>query len=350
MVQWTADKAAIGLLVLAVAGWYIASRAAAEALARGRRSPGRQALGHWLVCVPLPIAAIVASRPEIAVGAIFASSVACLTLALGIITIAAPQTQPTLPRRTWLFILPASLIALLIGFSGGLRWIHALILVLEGFALLHLWNDPSPPVPLPPAEPPSVTPSAHARITPALLLSAALLAGIVAAWAGVSAAGDLSAHLGLPSAGLATALMIGPALVLSFIGWGSQEATQGHYDQAVDALLGFVLLNLCALLPLTTALYLTRPHWQPPIYSFAAHGFSARSAPTTAPATDPADKPPQAMPYPMAVWRVDTVLLVAVGLLLVPVSLGRWTLGRLEGYALLLTYLIYMILTAAMAR
>jgi ATP-dependent DNA helicase RecG len=34
--------------------------------------------------------------------------------------------------------------------------------------------------------------------------------------------------------------------------------------------------------------------------------------------------PPKNFPYPLAVWRVDTVVLIALGMLLVPVGMGRW--------------------------
>jgi Ca2+/Na+ antiporter len=52
--------------------------------------------------------------------------------------------------------------------------------------------------------------------------------------------------------------------------------------------------------------------------------------------------------YPMAVWRVDTVVLILLALLLLPVGMGRWTLGRREGAGLIIGYAAYLVLTAMM--
>ena len=55
------------------------------------------------------------------------------------------------------------------------------------------------------------------------------------------------------------------------------------------------------------------------------------------------------MPFPLAVWRVDTVLLIVLGLMLVPVSLGRWTLRKVEGLVLTCLYAAYLIMSTAIA-
>jgi Ca2+/Na+ antiporter len=352
-----ADKAALILLGIAVVGWYAASRAASESLGAGKNAPGRRAFAFWLPVALTSLAAVIIGRAEIAIGVIFSTSVAAMTLVLGIVTISARHTLATMPRRAWSFVLPAALLTLLIGLSGGIRWIHIAILVLEGLALYSLWND------TPMAQVASVDPThppSHAAFAPthrsskswqiALLIFAIVAAG-VSAWAGVTAAVDLSNNMNLPSAGLVAALFLGPGLVLAMIGSGSAAAHEGHFDQAVASQVGFVLLNLCALLPLTAALWLTRPTWYPPREAIAA----AATTPPSSQAVDPttnASSPdaPDAMPYPMAVWRVDTVLLVAAGMLLLPVALGRWSLGNLEGFAMLVGYLIYMAMTAYMAR
>jgi hypothetical protein len=304
----------------------------------------------------LTIGAIFIGRPEIAVGVIFASSVAALTLVLGIVTIAARHTHPTSARRLWAFVLPVALISLLIGFSGGFRWMHVPLLLLEGLALLLVWNDP----PLArvawdasahekdPQTSKGGAPSSGARVG---LILFALIAGGVSAWAGLIAAVDLSNRLELPGAGLVSALMLSPALVLAMIGNGSQLSGAGHYDEAASSQVGFVLLNLCLLLPLATVLWLTRPQWHPPLH--------ALFAPTTQPTTDPAttraieslsSDAPRTLSYPMAVWRVDTVMLIALGLLLLPMALGRWSIGMSEGFGLIVSYTIYMVLTAWLAR
>ena len=50
----------------------------------------------------------------------------------------------------------------------------------------------------------------------------------------------------------------------------------------------------------------------------------------------------------LAVWRVDTALLIVFGLLLIPVSLGRLTLRKAEGLALAILYAVYLVISTAM--
>jgi hypothetical protein len=348
------EKAALMMLGIAAAGWYVSSRSAVQALAGEGAAPGRRALGYWVPTAIVALGAILVGRPEAAIGVIFAASVASLTLVLGILTIAARHTHAKGSRRMWGFILPVALIALLIGFSGGIRWIHVPVLLLQGVALVAAWNDPSMPRL-------TENPSHHAGSTEpdrftggrAALLVFSILAGGVAAWAGLLAARDLSNQLELPGTGLVAALMLSPALVLAMIGMGSVLAAEGRYDEAATAQVGYVLLNLCLLLPLGTTLWLTRPHWHPPMQTLVS--------PSTSPSTEPATMstasleaaapdPQRWLLYPMGVWRVDTVILIALGLLLLPVALGRWSLGMAEGYGLIVGYTVYMVLTAWMAR
>jgi hypothetical protein len=257
-----------------------------------------------------------------------------------------PPDAPLLPPRIWNFILPVALIALLIGFSGSVGWMAVVILLVEGVALRWL------------RIPKSSTPQ-QLNFERWLQLILAILAAVVAGWAGVRASRDISNTLGQPGCGLVTALMVAPALVLSMIGSGSALAHHGQFDQAVTIQISFVLLNLCALLPLAASLWLTGPYWRPPLQSAAAIFFTPSAAPpTTAPATTTtSDSTPEKtaaaptnLPYPMAAWRVDAVLLVAVGLLLLPVTLGRWSLGMGEGFALMFAYAFYMLLTTVMAH
>jgi Ca2+/Na+ antiporter len=47
----------------------------------------------------------------------------------------------------------------------------------------------------------------------------------------------------------------------------------------------------------------------------------------------------------MRLWRVDSVALLILSILLLPVSVGRWTLTRIEGMALVGLYVAYLIAT-----
>ena len=82
------DNAAVLLLAGAAAGWYAASHAAAEALSGGRLALRRRALGQWLPIATMALVATLAQQTDIAVALLFASSVAALSLVLGIVTIA----------------------------------------------------------------------------------------------------------------------------------------------------------------------------------------------------------------------------------------------------------------------
>ncbi|HMB96481.1 MAG TPA: hypothetical protein VKK61_10620 [Tepidisphaeraceae bacterium] len=330
MSQWSSDKAGILLLVIAAVGWYIASRATADALSAGKSSPGKTAIGCWIPTFVVVIAAIVLGRSEVVTSIIFGASVAALTIVLGVVTIAAGETQQTSPRRMWGFILPAALICLMIGFTSAISWFDACVLFLEGLALASLWNDQAEKIP-------------PSRLSPgrSIQLIIAIAAAVVATLAGLRGVWDVSGGLGIGD-GLVTQVLLGPLLVLPMIGMGCAAASEGRYDQAVSTLVGYVLLNLCALLPLAALLWFARPYW--------TAVFVTTNAPTTLPATMPAGIISNPLPYPMGIWRVDTVCLAAIGLLLLPVALGRWTLGRAEAVGLMFAYVIYMFLSALLAR
>src|SRR5262245_88248 len=132
-------------LLAAAVGWYVASRAAVHALAGHSPAPLRRAVGH---CIPVGIVAIIAlirNEPQIAIGVIFRSSVACLSLVLGVVTLTAPPDTITVEaRRKWLFILPATMLVFLAGYKGQFTWTHAAALAIEGVVILLLWGEKSP--------------------------------------------------------------------------------------------------------------------------------------------------------------------------------------------------------------
>lgn len=385
--------AAVLLLTIAAVGWYAASRAAEEVLAaRKPITPGRRAVAYSLSSVLVAILAILLGRPEIAIGVVFATSVASMTLVLGIVTVNANHTRTTERRRIWGFLLPVGLISLLIGLRGVIGGMQALFLLLEGIVLLMLWND-TPDARTADTDSadwsaalPATLDAAASQASPVstgfsgltlLQLGIAVIASIVASWAGITSVRQISSALHLSSSGVITALMLAPAMILPMIGAGSVLSSEGKYDQAVTTLVGFVMLQICAVLPLSAGLWLSRPIWNPPLQSFIASvqhvpqvpaaAVVPATLPTSYPATTrsaattlsiastqeaemPAEDPDHPLVYPMAVWRVDTVLLIAIGMLLLPVSLGRWTLGHIEGGALIFVYVVYMTLTAIFSR
>ena len=149
--------------------------------------------------------------------------------------------------------------------------------------------------------------------------------------------------------GLIAATTIGPLLVLPMIGGGSALIRRGRGQVALGASVIVPLLNLCLLLPAVVMLWEFRPvlmEFAQRLYAPIAQA-SASTLPIVA-TTAPAPAPP--MNYPIAVWRVDTVMLVVLGLFILPIGLRRWTLGRREGIALILGYAAYLILTTTLGR
>jgi hypothetical protein len=96
------------------------------------------------------------------------------------------------------------------------------------------------------------------------------------------------------------------------------------------------MLNLCLLLPMVVLIHgLNHAAFDRGIILWPWH--------VPAPVSWPA------MPYPMAAWRVDNVLLVVLGFSLLPIAMGRWLIGRLESFLLIIGYIIYLAAEALIA-
>src|SRR4051794_31623197 len=140
--QMTHFSAASLLLILGALGLYVASRAAMDALARRdpRPAPGRMALGHWTPIVMGSSMAAVAGRADLALGVLFGTTVASVSLAFGIITYLSPPGALPPSRRAWPFLLAAALLILIAGFGSRLTVTHALMLAALGIAVLAVWR------------------------------------------------------------------------------------------------------------------------------------------------------------------------------------------------------------------
>lgn len=325
---------------------YAASRAAADALAGGDADrPGLRALGH---CLPVAAVALLClhpgialpgaegGRPQIAVGLVFATSVGCLSLVLGIVTYLAPAVTLPPSRRAWPFVLPAALLALIAGFSGSLTVIHAGMLALLGLVVMNLWLGPNEPEPgLAPVlsiAPPPGGRQGYRRLRLALAVALALVGG----WAMARGAAQLELVSRMFSGPLVAAGVLSPLLTLPVLGATARLAERGEAGSAVATLVAVALVNLCLVLPLVI------------VVNYAVTGAAQPSpAATTAPvvAASPGSFG-QPAPYPLIAWRVDTVILVVLGFGLIPWSLGRWAISRLESAALIFGYAIYLALIA----
>jgi hypothetical protein len=331
---------------------------------------------------------------EIAIGVIFSTAVAALSLHLGVTIATSPHSvRPrreghgfdvmnphesagthasanALPSRfgavrgsrAWAMLLPVGFLALMAGFSGKLTLTHALLFAIQGLFVVMVWTDAAPR-----SMRPGGLPSA-ARAQLALSLTLALIGGICA----VYGATRLSQETGIMSTGLIASAALGPLLVLPMIGSASLLAAHGEAQTAVGASVVIVLLNLCLLLPLVILGWHVRENYFPSASTTMAAAAAAPSRParqvTTRPATtrattEPvaeddfgADEPPlpddmpRVLSFPIAVWRIDTVLLILLGLILLPVSLNLWEMRRSEGIVLVVIYACYLIVTTVLGR
>ena len=345
---------AVGALLL-----FAASRAAADALAGADpRKPGLRALGH---CLPVAAVALmclhpaiarpdaVGGRPHIAVGLVFATSVACLSLVLGIVTYLAPVVALPPSRRAWPFVMPAALLALIGGFGGALTLTHAGVLALLGIVVMNLWvsaDEVTPgPVPVLSSDSSLPAPSQARGDYRWLEFALALALTLVGGWAMARGAAKLELSSRTFTGALAASAVLSPLLTLPVLGTTTRLAERGNAGSAVSTLVAMALFNLCLVLPLVIV---TNSLLTGPLAPVSATATTMPIPLDNAYAT--ASTFGQPAPYPMMSWRIDTVLLVVLGFALIPWSLGRWVFSRAESAALIFGYALYLALTAFLSR
>src|SRR5262245_42849891 len=134
------DNAALLVLIGASVAWYVAARAAVDALAGDSSAPGLRAIGYWMPMALVALLAAVGKQPQIAAGVPFGASVACVSLVIGVVQLTSPpRTIVVEDRRRWVFLLPAAVLAILAGFKARLTLLHAGVFLIAGIALLPLW-------------------------------------------------------------------------------------------------------------------------------------------------------------------------------------------------------------------
>jgi len=329
----------VGAVVL-----YVASRAGVEALAGKEAWPGRRAVGHWIPIAAATLVAVAIHRGDLAVSIIFATSVGCLSLVVGSICIVSPNSDvPAGCGRMWPFALPAALLALLIGFAGELNWRHALVLLIEGGALGLAWKElgggGSPAA----AEIKEMEEDRHefgglrwANVGLCVLLS---VIGGIAGMVGAQRVGrDFPA---IPDVAMIVAVL-GPILVLPMLTGGAALAQSNRGWAAITSAMAVVLLNLCLLLPVVTLIWypaqmIDAKDWiHPKLLIPAIHHIASSGLGGATP-----------LPFSWVTWRVDNVVLVLLSFVLIPASLGKWRMGRTEGFTLIALYAVYVLMEAA---
>jgi hypothetical protein len=160
-----------------------------------------------------------------------------------------------------------------------------------------------------------------------LVIVAVVLA--FAGWAVTRGAVRTSGLLRFISTSSLAATAISLALVLPMMYGTWQLAAGGRAWAPVTTQVGVVLLNLCCLLPILILIPYVAAHV--PALSHWAGDALAHS-----------EGMPRLLIFPTPMWRVDNVILIVVGVLLLPVAFGKWSLSREEGLALLVGYLVYL--------
>jgi Ca2+/Na+ antiporter len=283
--------------------------------------PRRRAVTQWLPICATVIAALALKQPAIAIGLIFGSSVACLSLVIGLGSCFGMLTDVPPNSRVWPMVLPVVLLILMMGFHGSFTWVHGAMLLGLGAAILGVWlekpqadrliplGDPRPPKP-----------------TRGLLTIGACILAV---------AGGLLAVRGLPGSAtrlltpdIAAATVLSPLLLLPALGAATTVAHRGQMGNVITAVTGTVLLNLCLLLPLV-------------IFVGAGRALLGHMA---------IDSAAAATTFPLIAWRVDTVLMVVLSFALVPIAAARWVPERFESMLLIGAYVAYLFVKMVFAR
>ncbi len=325
-------KSALMQLALGAAAMCAASLAATVSVAgRAGLSPGRRALLQWIPIAAAVIIARALGSPDIALGIIFGTSVAVMTTVVGSLCMSAPVgPAPARWKRLWPFTLAAALIIFVSGFNGLLTWKHAMALLIEGLVILSLWLDSTSEHDwggnIADGRPDMLVPPAAEWM--AAIVSFGLAIG--GAWLATRGAVELQHLNSRISPGSVAAALFSLVLASPMVQSGRQLALAGASWIPMTANIGVVLLNLCLLLPLMAI--------EP--YVTALRGviqFKHR------PFVDWAEYAPRVTIFPLAAWRIDTVAIILVSVLLLPVAVGKWNLGREEGIVLIIGYCFYLL-------
>ena len=321
------------LVILGVIIQYAATRLALAAWTRyDGYWPRRRALVQWLPICASTLAATVMGQTGVAIGLVFGSSVACLSLVMGLSSCFGGVRELPVNSRLWCLVMPAALLVLMMGFHGSFVLLHGAMLLIMGATFLAVWVEKpatlGPPLALP-ADP------QPAPVQPIPATVSAILLAALGAWVAIRGAVLTGEHSRMLPADLLAATVLSPLLLLPALGSATTVAQRGQMGHVVTALCGTVLLNLCLLLPLVIFADWIHGVWTHPevAETAAVIGSSVR-----------------ATPFPVVTWRVDTVVLVVLGFALIPVAVGRWLPDRFESVLLIAAYIAYLFVKAIVAR
>jgi len=247
------------------------------------------------------------------------------------------------------------------GFKGTFNWRDAVALSVEGLLLIGLWNDrrdeaeqtagsvlnEAAGASAATAGGPQMFALNYATVAPAealytpvrvLIVIAELALVAVLLWLGAWSITQGTVRTASQLRGMSTSALAGSivslALVLPMTYGSWRRSSGGRGWSPVTTQVGVVLLNLCALLPALILLPYVAVH-VPQVAGWAGDAMLWN------------DRLPKLLIFPTPMWRIDNVVLIVVGVLLLPVAIGKWSLGREEGLVLIAGYFFYLTATIA---
>jgi Ca2+/Na+ antiporter len=332
-------------------------------------TPARLAIASAVPVTAVALWAAWVREAGMALGVVLGAALASLALVSGIALVNADgPADPPPGSRAFQFLLPVALVLLVLGFGARIGLTEAALLAMLGLVILGVWNeevqraatelggltdspatidvqvagtvvvvDPPAPAPLP------TSPEPKDRLRPVrwvLTIVLAVVGGWLAAQAGVEVG---RSRRGL-SPGVVGVTLLSALVMLPAVGIATFLARTKRTGIAIGAQAATALVLLTVVLPLTVAVW----HLRPIISPVEVVATTLTTQPAIAPlATDAPHDVVHAMPFGVGLWRIETLLLVALALPLVPMAMGRWRPGRLEGTVLLAGYVFYLLIVVA---
>lgn len=269
--------------------------------------------GHLLPLLGVVVWAAASGHPDVALGASLSGAVAAMGLAGGLtlmqrptlesppLAVAAGSVAAVTPATytTWALLVPSALAIFMVGMSGLVSWVAMGALAVLSAAILPAVLSPRL----------RGTRAEKEGVVIALSIPVAALAG----WAAVQGVGMLADGPRHPPAALLAATVLGPASVLPLLSYSTTRARDGD---------GFAAMGSCVSFATGAALLL-------PAVAGLAYWIRTRAF----------------APFPITLWRVECVLLLVLGVLMVPLAARRFTPTRRDGGILLGLYVLYVLVS-----
>jgi cation:H+ antiporter len=310
------------LLFAALVGFYISFRAVRSA----EWGLGGSVNGWTSIACALPLAGVVAvasamGRPEMALGAALSGAVASIGLVGGMVLMQRrPGSVPTEGIGTWPLLTPVALSILLVGLAGAITPMAVGALLLLGVFLLPTVRVPAVEAAHSSEASTGETQPPVGRMQRGTFVGLGVVVALLAGWAAIEGASQLSLRNAHAPAGLLAACVLGPAAIMPFLGLAIARASDGHTYHALGLCVRLSIVCVLGLVPIAAAVHFGRN------IILESGGW--------------------VMPFAASLWRVETVLLLAFAVLLVPVSTGRFVPTRRDGVLLLLLYVVYLVMSA----